>query len=68
LSSKFTVPMLNERTIKIVNKHKVVINDKPLPYPVSYMQYFYIAAHFHGPRHIDIQALETSTRRSLADL
>ena len=38
--------MFNERIIKIVNKHKVVINDKPLPYHVSYMQYFYIAAHF----------------------
>ena len=46
MSSIFTVPMFNERIIKIVNKHKVVINDKPLPYHVSYMQYFYIAGHF----------------------
>ena len=38
--------MFNERITKIVNKHEVVINDKPLPYHVSYMQYFYIAAHF----------------------
>jgi hypothetical protein len=31
LSSKFTVPMSNERIIKIVNKHKVITDDKPLP-------------------------------------
>jgi len=38
--------MFNERIITIVKKHKVVINDKPLPYDVSYMQYFYITDHF----------------------
>jgi hypothetical protein len=27
----FTVPISNERIIKIVNKHKVITNDIPLP-------------------------------------
>jgi hypothetical protein len=40
------VPMFNEKIIKIVNKHKVITNDKRLPYHVSYMQYFCIAALF----------------------
>ena len=57
--------MFNERTIKIVNKHKVVINDKPLPYPVSYVQYFYIAAHFHGSQHIDIRLSKPQQEEAL---
>ena len=30
----FTVPMFNERIIKTVNKHKVINDDKPLPYQI----------------------------------
>src|SRR6187431_1213528 len=40
--------MFNERIIKIVNKHKVVINNKPLPYHVSIYAVFLYCGSFHG--------------------
>jgi hypothetical protein len=54
--------MFNERIIKMVNKHKVVINDKPLPYHVSYMQYFYIAAHFMSLSGQQTKIISTKTQ------
>ena len=40
--------MFNERIITIVNKRKIVINDKPLPYHVSIYAVFLYCGSFHG--------------------
>jgi hypothetical protein len=37
----FTVPMSNERIIKIVSKHKVITSDIPLPCHVIFAVFLY---------------------------
>ena len=55
--------MFNEKIIKIVNKHKVITNDKPLPYHVSYYAVFLYCGSFYGTSYDDsLDALRLSLK------